>query len=78
VASTSNTSTDWDGAYYTVEVGTVVPGQGKTSGSIITRGTIQEGGTSPFTKTLNLERGCYVLYTTSGERPYDVVWEVCV
>ncbi|CAM9468298.1 unnamed protein product [Ectocarpus sp. 6 AP-2014] len=76
VASTGDTSTNWNGAAYRLEVGTVVPGQTLPSSSLLAFGTINEGDTSPWTQTLNLERGCYVLYTTAGTRPYDVVWQV--
>ncbi|CAM9590032.1 unnamed protein product, partial [Ectocarpus sp. 12 AP-2014] len=76
VASTGDTSTNWNGASYRLEVGTVVPGQTLPSSSLLAFGTINEGDTSPWTQTLNLERGCYVLYTTAGTRPYDVVWQV--
>ncbi|CAM9905060.1 unnamed protein product, partial [Ectocarpus fasciculatus] len=76
VASTGDTSTNWNGAAYRLEVGTVVPGQTLPSSSLLAYGTINEGDTSPWTQTLNLERGCYVLFTTAGTRPYDVVWQV--
>lgn len=36
------TASDWNGAYYTLEVGTTVPGQTLRTGRIIARGTIDE------------------------------------
>eukprot|EP00752_Nemacystus_decipiens_P009538 g8523.t4 len=69
------TATDWNGAYYTLEVGTTIPGQTQPTGKIIARGTISEGE-QPSQSTVNLERGCYVIYTTAGTRPYDVLWEL--
>lgn len=36
------TSTDWNGAYYTLEVGNTLPGQTLPTGQIIARGTILE------------------------------------
>lgn len=36
------TATDWNGAYYNLEVGTTIPGQVQPTGKIIRRGTIKE------------------------------------
>lgn len=38
------TATDWNGASYTLEVGTTIPGQTQPTGKIIARGTINEVG----------------------------------
>lgn len=44
VASTGDTSTNWNGAAYRLEVGTVVPGQSLPSSSLLAYGTINEVG----------------------------------